>query len=324
MLHLFTRLADWLTYSLLGFTPGTATGEAVHFFLEDIPKMFFLLAVMIYAIAFLRARVDNERMRQFLAGKNRLLCYLLAALLGAVTPFCSCSSIPLFLGFAAARLPLGIAMAFLITSPTVNEAAVVMLGSSIGWGLTALYVALGMGAGFLGGLFFDALKAERWLALPEAPAPKPTPCACRCKCSAPPPPPSRHAFALQELRTILSAIAPWVVLGIGLGAALHGFVPEGFLAEHLGGGQWWSVPLAVTIGIPTYANATTIIPIVAALIGKGLPVGTAFAFMLSAAAASVPEFILLKRVMSAKLLLLFALYLLCFFTLTGWLLNLAR
>lgn len=207
MLHLFTRLADWLTYALLGFTPGAATGEAVHFFLEDIPKLFFLLSVMIYAIAFLRARVDNERMRQFLAGKNRLLCYLLAALLGAVTPFCSCSSIPLFLGFAAARLPLGIAMAFLITSPTVNEAAVVMLGGSIGWGLTALYVALGVGAGFLGGLFFDTLKAERWLALPEAPAPKPTLCACRCKCSAPPPLPSRHAFALQELRTILSAIA---------------------------------------------------------------------------------------------------------------------
>lgn len=161
MLHLFTRLADWLTYSLLGFTPGTATGEAVHFFLEDIPKMFFLLAVMIYGIAFLRARVDHARMRQFFAGKNRLLCYLLAALLGAVTPFCSCSSIPLFLGFAATRLPLGIAMAFLITSPTVNEAAVVMLGGSIGWGLTALYVALGVGAGFLGGLFLRMSAPSR-------------------------------------------------------------------------------------------------------------------------------------------------------------------
>lgn len=148
MLRIFTILADWLTYSLLGFTPGTAAGEAVHFFLEDLPKLFCLLAVMIYVIALFRARMDAERMRRLLSGRNRLLCYLLAALLGALTPFCSCSSIPLFLGFAAARLPLGIAMAFLITSPTVNEAAMGMLGGSLGWGLRALYMALVAGARF--------------------------------------------------------------------------------------------------------------------------------------------------------------------------------
>lgn len=320
MLGGFSYLANWLTYDVLGFADGGKAGAAVAFFLEDIPKMFFLLAVMIYAIGYVRAGVDANRIRDFLSGRNRFVCYFLAAALGALTPFCSCSSIPLFLGFAAARIPIGITMAFLITSPTVNEAAVVMLGGSLGWGLTALYVALGMGAGVIGGMFFDAIRADRLLELPAVAETKK--CACSCKKSEPPRI-SRHRFALNETRSILATVAPWVVVGIGLGAALHGFVPEGFISAYLGGGQWWSVPLAVAVGIPTYANVTSIVPVAAALIEKGMPVGTAFAFMLPAAAASVPEFIMLRKVMSFRLLILFATYLLVFFTLTGWILNLA-
>ena len=320
MLEGFSYLANWLTYDVLGFADGGKAGAAVAFFLEDIPKMFFLLAVMIYAIGYVRAGVDANRIRDFLSGRNRFVCYFLAAALGALTPFCSCSSIPLFLGFAAARIPIGITMAFLITSPTVNEAAVVMLGGSLGWGLTALYVALGMGAGVIGGMFFDAIRADRLLELPAVAETKK--CACSCKKSEPPRI-SRHRFALNETRSILATVAPWVVVGIGLGAALHGFVPEGFISAYLGGGQWWSVPLAVAVGIPTYANVTSIVPVAAALIEKGMPVGTAFAFMLPAAAASVPEFIMLRKVMSFRLLILFATYLLVFFTLTGWILNLA-
>lgn len=320
MLKGFTYLANWLTYNVLGFSEGNKAGDAVAFFLEDIPKMFFLLAVMIYIIGYVRAGVDAKKIRDFLSGRNRFVCYFLAAALGALTPFCSCSSIPLFLGFAAARIPIGITMAFLITSPTVNEAAVVMLGGSLGWCLTALYIALGMGAGIVGGVFFDAIRADRLLDLPAVEEPKQ--CACSCKKSEPQQM-SRHRFALNETRTILATIAPWVVVGIGLGAALHGFVPEGFISAHLGGGEWWSVPLAVVVGIPTYANVTSIVPVAAALIEKGLPVGTAFAFMLPAAAASVPEFIMLKKVMSFRLLAIFAVYLLVFFTLTGWILNFA-
>lgn len=320
MLKGFICLANWLTYNILGFAEGSKAGDAVAFFLEDIPKMFFLLAVMIYVIAYIRAGVDAKRISDFLSGRNRFVCYFLAAALGALTPFCSCSSIPLFFGFAAARIPIGITMAFLITSPTVNEAAVVMLGGSLGWGLTSLYVALGMGAGIIGGVFFDAIRADRFLDLPDDGELQK--CACSCKKSEPPRI-TRHRFALNETRTILASIEPWVVVGIGLGAALHGFVPDGFLAAHLGGGEWWSVPLAVIVGIPTYANVTSIVPVAAALIEKGLPVGTAFAFMLPAAAASVPEFIMLKKVMSFRLLAIFAVYLLVFFTLTGWILNLA-
>jgi hypothetical protein len=318
MLKVFTHLANWLTYDVIGFAEGSRAGDAVAFLLEDLPKMFFLLAVMIYIIGYVRAEVDAKRIREFLSGKNRFLCYFLASALGALTPFCSCSSIPLFLGFTAARIPIGITMAFLITSPTVNEAAVVILGGSLGWGLTSLYVALGMGAGVIGGMFFDAIGAERFL---SKEGDRET-CGCGCG-KADAQKVSRHSFAVRETREILRSVAPWVVCGIGLGAVLHGFVPEGFISAYLGGGEWWSVPLAVAVGIPTYANVTGIVPVAAALIEKGLPVGTAFAFMLPAAAASVPEFIMLKKVMSVKLLAIFAAYLLLFFTLTGWILNLA-
>ena len=321
MLKVFTYLANLLTYDVFGFVKGSKAGDAVAFFLEDIPKMFFLLAVMIYIIGYIRAMVDAKKMREYLTGKNRFVCYLLAAALGALTPFCSCSSIPLFLGFAAARIPIGITMAFLITSPTVNEAAVVMLGGKLGWGLTMLYVALGMGAGIIGGIFFDSIRADKLLELPAAEEPKK--CSCSCSCKKPEAPKvSRHQFALSETRSILATIAPWVVIGISLGAALHGFVPESFISAHLGGGEWWSVTLAVVVGIPTYANVTSIVPVVAALIEKGLPVGTAFAFMLPAAAASIPEFVMLKKVMSLRLLVIFATYLLVLFILTGWILNL--
>lgn len=321
----FTWLADWMAYSLFRLTPGTNLGGGVHFFIEDTTKIFVLLAVMIYGIGLIRAGLPVERFRDFLAGRNRVVGYLLAALLGAVTPFCSCSSIPLFLGFTAARIPVGITMAFLITSPMINEAAVVMLGGIVGWNLTGIYIGFGLMAGILGGLFFDLIGAERWVTAQE----ESRPCCCCCKGKAEEEPVRnavswrvRHHFAYREVVDILKRIWIWIVAGIAIGAFLHGFVPDTFIETHLGGGQWWSVPLAVAVGIPTYANATGVIPVVGALIQKGLPVGTAFAFMLSTAAVSLPEFIMLKKVMSVKMLLVFAGYLLVFFTLCGWILNL--
>lgn len=319
----FTLLADWLAYAVCGLSPESKLGSGVHFFVEDTTKIFVLLALMIYVIGLIRAGLPVERIRAFLTGRNRFFGCILAALLGAVTPFCSCSSIPLFLGFTAARIPFGITMAFLITSPMINEAAVVMLGGIVGWGLTAVYVGFGLLAGVLGGFFFDAIDAGRFLAVT---APEKKCCCCSGAAMADSTPETgwryRHQFAMREVTDILRRIWLWVIAGIGLGAALHGFVPDEFVAEHLGGGQWWSVPLAVLVGIPVYANATGVIPVVGALIGKGLPAGTAFAFMLSTAAASLPEFIMLKKVMRLKLLVIFALYLLVFFTLCGWVLNL--
>lgn len=317
----FTYLADWLTFGVLGLDASSKLGDALHFFIEDTTKIFVLLAAMIFIVGFLRAGVDATCIRDWLKGKNRFLGYLLAAFLGAVTPFCSCSSIPLFLGFTAARIPVGITMAFLITSPCINEAAVVLFGSSLGWGLAALYVGLGLAAGVLGGVFFDSIGAERQL---EVSSLAPTG-GCSCSCglkkvtrlgfSA------RLGIAATETKTILNRIWVWVIVGIALGAGLHGYVPEGFVAAHLGGGEWWSVLLAVLIGIPTYANVTSVIPVTSELINQGLPVGTAFAFMLSTAAASVPEFVMLKKVMSVRLLAIFGGYLLVAFMICGWVLN---
>jgi len=324
MLEAFTHLADWLTYNVLGLASETKLADAVHFFIEDTSKIFALLAAMIFVIGFLRAGLDANRIRSFLSGKSRFVCYFLAATLGAVTPFCSCSSIPLFLGFTAARIPLGITMAFLITSPSVNEAAVAMFAGSLGCGLTSLYVGLGLLSGIVGGMFFDAIRAERFLIALE-PLSAPCKCSCGgkgCAMSARLTFRERLSFAIGETRDIFRRIWLWVLVGIALGAGLHGFVPDGFIAAHLGNGQWWTVPLAVVIGIPTYANVTSVIPITGELINKGLPVGTAFAFMLSTAAASVPEFIMLKKVMTGKLLALFAAYLFAYFVICGWTLNL--
>jgi len=319
---IFSKLADAVAYRLLGLDPASQLGGSVHFFIEDTVKIFVLLAVMIYVIGLVRSNLPVEKIRSFLVGRNRFAGYFLAALLGAITPFCSCSSIPIFLGFTAAGIPVGISMAFLITSPMVNEAAVVMLGGMVGWDLTIIYILFGMGAGFLGGIFFDAVGAQRWLLPLASPAKK---CCCCQEEKAEAPPVitwrERHLFAKNEVLDILRSIWPWVIGGIALGAGLHGFVPDDFIAGYLGHGQWWTVPLAVLIGIPTYANATGVIPVVGALIQKGLPVGTAFAFMLATAAASLPEFIMLKKVMSIKMLVVFAAYLLVFFTLCGWFLN---
>lgn len=318
----FTALADLVAYGLLGLERGAPLGKSVHFFIEDTTKIFALLSALVFVVAFLRAGVDAARIRQWLSGRNRLLCYLLAALLGAVTPFCSCSSIPLFLGFAAARIPIGIALCFLIVSPAINEAAVAMLGGALGWRLTAIYVALGLLSGVLGGIFFDAIKAERYLARDLLSTP-PVPASCACAGARLRPAfAQRLAFAKAETRAIFARLWLWILGGIALGAGLHGYLPDGWIAARLGGGEWWSVPLAVALGIPTYANATTVIPVAGELIRQGLPVGTAFAFMLSTAAASVPEFVMLRKVLSPRLLALFGGWLMVCFTLIGWLLNL--
>jgi len=320
MLILFTRLADWITYSLLGMQEGLHAAESVHFFIEDVTKIYFLLLIMIYLIALLRAGVDTDRIRHYLKGKPRSAGYGLATLFGAVTPFCSCSSIPLFLGFTSARIPLGITMAFLITSPMINEVAVVLLGSILGIRFMILYIATGVIAGILGGFFIDAIGAEKYLSPIGQQAMKMDAAngeyeKRRLTLK------DRHRFALAELKEIFGRVWKWVLIGVGLGAALHGFVPEDLITSALGDGQWWSVPAAVVLGIPLYANASGVIPVAETLLAKGLPVGTTLAFMMSVVAASFPEFMMLKQVMKPRLLLIFFAMLLVFFTLAGWIFN---
>ncbi len=326
MLGIFTDFASWLTYNILGLSPDTKLGDAIHFFVEDVSKIFALLIFMIYVIALMRASLNVETVRDYLARKHRGIGYFMGSSFGAITPFCSCSSIPIFLGFTSAGIPLGITMSFLITSPLINEVAILLLMGLLGWKFTVLYIFIGMAVGILGGLFLDTIKAERWLQFFAAKAlakgqknsQELTDKTFKVKKLSLK---ERHQFAKTESFEIFGRVWKWVIIGVGLGAALHGFVPDGWIQEHLGDGQWWSVPAAVLLGIPLYSNATGVIPVMESLIVNGLPVGTTLAFCMSTVAASFPEFILLKQVMQWKLLaILFALLLIAF-TLIGWLFN---
>ncbi|MEZ5509768.1 MAG: permease [Gammaproteobacteria bacterium] len=324
MFEIFTDLATLIVYDGLQLERGTKLADALHFFIEDTTKIFVLLLVMIYVIALLRASLKIERVRDFLAGKHRGVGYVLGSGFGAITPFCSCSSIPVFLGFTSAGIPVGITMAFLITSPLINEVAVLLLVSLLGWQFTLVYIAVGMSVGILGGLCLDAIHAERWLqpfaakALQKAQAGEAVTAAAATRALTLR---ERHDFAKSETWDIFGRVWKWVIIGVGLGAALHGFIPDGWLESHLGDGQWWSVPAAVLLGIPLYSNATGVIPVMESLLVKGLPVGTTLAFCMSTVAASFPEFILLKQVMQWRLLATVFLMLLMAFTLIGWIFN---
>ena len=313
--------AQWITYGLLGLSQESAIGKATQFFLYDTPKILLLLLLMVYCISWLRADLRAERVRDYLAGKGRFLGYGLGALFGAITPFCSCSSIPLFLGFTMARIPLGITMAFLITSPLINEVAVILLWGLLGWKFTVLYVAVGLLSGVLGGMILDAVHAERWLqpfvreAASHGVVESPDCALPRMGLR------ERHDFAAQEMCTIFRRVWLWVIVGVGLGALLHGYVPQTWFADSMGSGNWWSVPASVAIGIPLYANITGIVPVMESLLLKGLPVGTTLAFCMSTVAASLPEVIMLKQVMRVQLLAVFLCSLLLLFTLIGWFFN---
>ncbi len=324
MFQWFTYLADWLIYDLAGLSAQSRLGSALHFFVEDVSKILLLLWLMIYIIALLRASLNVERVRDFLANKHQGIGYLLGALFGAITPFCSCSSIPVFLGFTSAGIPLGITMAFLLTSPLINEVAVLLLLSLLGWKFTLIYLLVGVTVGIAGGILLDAIGAQRWLQSFAAQALQAGQADPRPRDAAPVPSLSllqRHRFAKQETLTIVGRVWKWVIVGVGLGAALHGYVPAGWIEQHLGTGQWWSVPAAVLIGIPLYSNATGVIPVMESLLSHGLPIGTTLAFCMSTVAASLPEFLLLKQVMQWRLLLMLLIMLLAAFTLVGWLFN---
>lgn len=324
MFEIFTDFATWLVVDVFGLSKATKLGDALQFFIEDTTKIFFLLLVMIYVIALIRASMNVERVRDYLAGKHKGVGYVLGSSFGAITPFCSCSSIPVFLGFTSAGIPVGITMSFLITSPLINEVAVLLLLGLLGWKFTLLYIVVGMFVGILGGAFLDAIKAERWL---QSFAAKALERGQNASSSTQPIQvkalsfKDRHAFAKSEMLEIFGRVWKWVIIGVGLGAALHGFVPDGWIQTHLGDGQWWSVPAAVLLGIPLYSNATGVIPVMESLIKQGLPIGTTLAFCMSTVAASFPEFILLKQVMQWRLLAVFFVLLLVAFTFIGWIFN---
>ncbi len=323
----YTYILDashFIVYDALGFAKDSHLAASIEFFIYDTIKILMLMVALIYGIAVVRASLNVERVRDYLAGKGRGLGYFFGSMFGAITPFCSCSSIPLFLGFTTARIPIGITMSFLITSPLINEIAVILLWGLLGWKFTLIYVTIGMSAGIIGGLVMDGLKAERWLQPFVLDAMKHTPITSYVNESSEIKKLSlrdRHIFAYNETQTIFKRVWKWVIIGVGIGAGLHGFVPENWFAENLGAGEWWTVPSAVLVGIPLYSNVTGIIPIMQSLLMKGLPIGTTMAFCMSAVAASIPEVMLLRQIMTIKLQAAFLGYLWIILTLVGWLFN---
>ena len=317
MFAIFTRFADFVVWRLLGLRPGSPIGEAVHFFVEDVVKIFVLLTLIVFAMGFLRAMIAPERVRQLVAGRSRLISYPLAVGLGAVTPFCSCSSVPLFIGFLEAGIPLGVTMAFLIASPMINEVAVVLLAAVLGWKVTALYVAAGLLVGMAGGLLIEALKLEHWvedyvwkIRMGKVFVP-----AADTSLS------GRLAFARKETREIVGRIWKYVLIGIAIGALLHGFVPAQVLARHAGADNPLAVPFAAILGIPLYSSASGVIPVVESLIAKGVPIGTVLTLMMSVAAISLPEMIILRKVLKPQMIAAFTGILFVAFICVGYLFN---
>jgi uncharacterized membrane protein YraQ (UPF0718 family) len=325
MFEVFTQLADWLTYTIIGLEPNTSMGIGLHFFIEDTSKILVLLVCLIYVISYLRASLSVDKVRDYLQGKNRGVGYFLGSLFGAITPFCSCSSIPLFMGFVSARIPIGVTIAFLITSPLINEVVVIMLGSILGFKFTLMYVIIGMLLGMLAGVILDMCKAHRWLQPflakayqqdenTSAQATHDTQTIVMTY-------KERHEFAANETSAIVKRIWKWVIIGVGLGAFIHGFVPAQWFEQNLANGEWWTVPLATLSAIPIYTNASGVVPIMASLIDKGMPLGTTLAFCMGAVAVSLPEFMMLKQVMQYRLLGVIAGYLFVAISITGWLFN---
>jgi uncharacterized membrane protein YraQ (UPF0718 family) len=294
-------VATWLAFDLLGLEPASQLGQAVLFFLYDVPKVLLLLTGVVTLVSFLRSFVSPVKVKEALAGRNAVIGTVGAALFGIVTPFCSCSAVPLFIGFVEAGVPLGVTFAFLVASPMVNEVAIVLLWGLFGPGITGAYVLAGLVVAISAGLVIGRLGMERyvqdyvWTIRAGA-----------AVAEVRPSPEERVRQAWASTRDIVGRIWPWVVGGIAVGALIHGFVPEELVVQIGGSGNPLAVPALVALGVPLYSNAAGTIPIVEALIGKGLPLGSALAFMMAVTALSLPEMVILRKVLKPRLVVTFA------------------
>lgn len=299
----FEVFSRWFTYTLFDFSRNSHLGGAVEFFIYDTLKIFVLMIAITHIMSLTRFYLPIEKLRDFLTShKFYGLDYFLATIFGAITPFCTCSSIPLFIGFLQARIPLGVTFAFLITSPLVNEAAVAMFVGIFGWKITFFYTLSGILIGILGGFILGKLKLEKYVEefvwKIKAGSIKHEEKESLSK---------KQIFLMitNEAFAITKKVAGYILIGIAIGAVIHGFVPQGFFEKYLQDSDWWSVPLATVIAVPMYSNATGVIPIIQALIAKGIPLGTALAFMMGVVGLSLPEALILKKVLKWQLLIWF-------------------
>jgi uncharacterized protein len=294
-------LARWLTESLLQLDTASRFGAAVAFFIYEAPKVLMLLVLVVFGVGIVRSFFTPEQTRKMLAGRRESAGSVLAALLGVVTPFCSCSAVPLFIGFVTTGVPLGVTFSFLVSAPMVNEIALVMLFGLFGWKIALLYMATGLAIAMVSGWVIGRLKMERfvegWIYTMQVGS---------CGCASPGQSwDDRIGFGLDAVRDIVGKVWPYVLAGIAVGAGIHGYVPENFMASIMGKNAWWSVPAAVLIGIPMYSNAAGIIPVVQALLEKGAALGTVLAFMMAVIGLSLPETIILRKVLKPQLIAVF-------------------
>jgi uncharacterized membrane protein YraQ (UPF0718 family) len=298
--HFLAPLASWLTYSLLGLAPQTRLASAVEFFFFDTPKVLMLLVLIVFGVGIVRSFFTPESTRKVLAGKKEFFGNVLAGTLGIVTPFCSCSAVPLFIGFVTTGVPLGVTLSFLISAPMVNEIALVLLYGLFGWKVAAIYLSTGLSIAIVSGWIIGRLGMEKHVEGWVYETPLGMVDGEEDEISGI----MRMRYGLDAVREIVGKVWPYVIAGIAVGAGIHGYVPEGVMAGIMGK-QWWAVPVSVLVGIPMYSNAAGIIPVVQALLGKGAALGTVLAFMMSVIALSLPEFIILRKVLKPRLIAVF-------------------
>ena len=310
--------ANWIAYGLLALPQTSHLGESLAFFFYDVPKIILLLGGMIFLITMLRSFFSAEQTRTWLGGKREGVGNVMAAALGIITPFCSCSAVPLFIGFVESGTPLGVTFSFLISAPVINEVALVMLFGLFGWKVAGLYLVSGLMIAIVAGVIIGRLKLERYVEdfvwqikvgkganLPDQPTWT-----------------QRFQIAWNSTKDIVGKVWLYVIVGIAIGAGIHGYVPESALAGILGKGAWWSVPAAVILGVPLYSNAAGVIPIVHALMEKGAALGTVLAFMMSVVGLSLPEIVILRRVLKPQLIAVFVGTVAIAIIITGYLFNL--
>ena len=311
-------LAEWISYGLLSLPQDSHLGQSLAFFFYDVPKILLLLSGMIFLISLLQTFIDTQKVRVMVEKRGEGIGNIMASLFGAITPFCSCSSVPLFIGFVQAGIPMGITFSFLITSPLMNEVAFVLLIGLFGWKIALLYLLSGITIGTISGLILGRMKLERYVeGFVYDIKPQSSGQIQEEKLSLK----ERVNRAIESTREIVGKVWIFVIVGIGIGAFIHGFVPQDALTGIMGKGAWWSVPVSVLLGIPLYSNAAGIIPIVSAMLSKGASLGTALAFMMSVVGLSLPEAIILKRVLKTPLLVIFFAVIGISIILTGYMFN---
>jgi len=310
-------ISGWITYSLLHIRQGSHLGASVEFFFYDTPKVMMLLFLVVFGVGIIRSFFTPEKTRAVLSGKSEFAGNVLAALLGIVTPFCSCSAVPLFIGFVTAGVPLGVTFSFLISAPMVNEIALGLLYGLLGWKIAAIYMGTGLFIAISAGWVIGRLDLENhiedWVTQNNFTAAQMEEKKLSWM--------DRIIYGWDAVREIIGRVWIYVILGIAVGAGIHGFVPQGVMASVMGKGSWWSVPLSVAIGVPMYSNAAGIIPVVEALLGKGAALGTVLAFMMSVIALSLPEMVILRKVLKPRLIATFIGVVGCGILFVGYLFN---